>query len=348
MLTPEHIAYNALCRAYDGDYQKIRSARGAHTSWQDAWRAAKKQFPKINAEDEWRNLENAGVRLVLHADAEYPALLHEIHDAPQGLYVRGAHIADDACRLAVVGTRKATSSGIRLAHDFAQALAEERIVITSGLAMGIDTAAHTGALDGVGITLAVLAGGLNDVYPAQNEQLAERIIAHNGALISEYPLGSPCYPTRFLERNRIVSGLSRGALIIEAPQKSGSLATASFALEQNRDVFVIPGPVTHPNYAGSHSLIKAGAALVTEPKDILDALGIAPQERLPLGKTPGASGASGEESLIIAAIKTAAEGVSVDKIAEMTKLETSAVNRNLTFLQLKGIIRESGGNYELQ
>ena len=182
--------------------------------------------------------------------------------------------------IAIVGTRRATPDGKSTARRFAAELARAGIVIVSGLAFGVDAAAHEGCLDAEGKTVAVLACGLANIYPRNNEPLAKKILAQGGAIISEYPPDMPAYPSRFLERNRIVSGLSKGTLVIEAPERSGSLATARFALEQNRDVFVVPGPIAHPNFKGSHALIRQGAELVTTPEDILESYGIAREKSI--------------------------------------------------------------------
>ena len=209
----------------------------------------------------------------MKATSDFPSLLREIPDAPRKLYYLGAPLGDEQ-KIAIVGTRKASLSGLGYAKKFATELAQAGLTIVSGLALGIDSAAHEGALAAGGKTIAVLACGLDTVYPPQNRKLAKKIIDSGGTLVSEYEPGQRAYPANFLARNRIVSGLSLGVLAVEAPERSGTLATCRFAVEQNRDVFVIPGALNNPNYVGSNALIKIGAALVTEPRDILEPLGL--------------------------------------------------------------------------
>lgn len=334
--------YNALAIALFGDYVKIARAKKDFASWEAAWKAHP-ELQSANPADAWKTLETRNIALILREDDAYPPALKEIAQPPFALYVKGALPQRDAKMLAIIGTRRATGGGKDTARTFAEALAKSDWCIVSGLALGIDGAAHTGALAGKGTTVAVLACGLDTVYPSEHASLAERILKEGGALISEYPIGGETLPFRFLERNRIVSGLSKGALIIEAPERSGSLATAKFALDQNRDVFVTPGPLGHPNFTGSHALIKAGAALVTSPDDIRLAFGedIAPKDEK---NTPELSG---DELLVYEALKTTGEGASIDKLAETANLPSYVVSRCLTFLQLKGIIRESAGGYEI-
>lgn len=334
--------YNALAIALFGDYAKIARTKKNHDSWEAAWKA----HPKLHSVDPasaWKMLETHHVAIILREDMAYPSALKEIAQPPFALYVKGALPKRDAKMLAIVGTRRATARGKDAARAFAEALAKNGWCIVSGLALGIDGAAHAGALDAHGCTIAVLACGLDTVYPSEHASLAERILKEGGALISEYPIGSATLPFRFLERNRIVSGLAKGTLIIEAPERSGSLATATFALNQNRDVFVTPGPLGHPNFAGSHELIKAGAMLVTSPDDIQRAFGedIARKEQTQAAKL------SGDELCIYETLKTAGNDATIDKLAEIVNLPSYVVSRALTFLQLKGIIKENGGHYEI-
>ncbi len=210
------------------------------------------------------------------------------------------------------------------------------------MAFGIDAGAHTGALEAGGKTVAVLAGGLHEIYPKSNTKLGQRIIAEGGALISEYPLNAPPFPSRFLERNRIVSGLSRAVIVIEAPERSGSVATARFALEQNRDVFVVPGPATHSNFRGSHTLIREGATLVTTPQEFLEDMGLKIPETeraLPLLQP--------DEERIRAALVSAARPATVDEIIEMTMLHPRIVNQLLCEMTLRNIVREEGIGYTI-
>ncbi|MBI4094075.1 DNA-protecting protein DprA, partial [Candidatus Kaiserbacteria bacterium] len=265
-----------------------------------------------------------------------PPLLREIPNPPSALYMHG--VWPDITRpwIAIVGTRKATREGIAIAKKFAGELAQAGAVIVSGLAFGIDAAAHGGALEGNGLTVAVLANGIDRIYPAQHERLAKKILESGGAIVSEYPNGTPSLPHQFLERNRIVSGLSRAVVLIEVPERSGALATASHAAAQGRDVFVVPGPVTHPNYRGSHQLIRDGARLVTSPQDILEDLGIeaisaAKKDFLPLLK-------SDEQKKLVMLLTDAGRPLPIDEITELATLEPQVVNRELSLLVIHGIV----------
>jgi DNA processing protein len=217
-----------------------------------------------------RALEQTGARVVpLWDEARYPALLRAIHDPPALLYVRGELPQPEA--LAVVGARRASTAGQRLTLELCTELASRGIVIISGLARGIDAAAHQGALEGGGTTVAVLGCGIDRIYPPENARLFHQIL-ERGAILSEYPPGTPPLAGHFPGRNRIISGLCRGVLIVEAAEESGSLITADFALEQGREVFAVPGPVFAPTSRGVNRLLKEGARLVTEARDILEIL----------------------------------------------------------------------------
>lgn len=207
-----------------------------------------------------------GIRVLVPEDPEYPSEFLVLPDAPQVLFVRGT-FKNGAKRIAVVGTRRPTLGGARNARYFAAALAAEGVQVVSGLARGIDTAAHEGALE-MGQTIAILGSGLLNIYPPENQKLADRI-AENGALISEFGLHDGPDHFHFPMRNRLISGLSRGVLIVEAPRKSGALITVDTALAQGKDVYVVPGNIASPHSAGSNELLKQGAACVTRPDDIL-------------------------------------------------------------------------------
>ena len=279
----------------------------------------------------------------------FPALLKEIADLPKQLYVLGALPDDAVAKVAIVGTRKATAQGKFLARNVAEQLARRGMVIVSGLAMGIDTAAHEGALRAQGKTIAVLPCGLDSIYPRQNERLAREICKAGGALVSEYTPETQALQYRFLERNRIVSGLSIATIIIEAPSASGALVTARLAGEQGREVFVFPGPHNHPNYIGSHALIRDGARLVASVEHILEDLGFdtnASRESMsavPESVFPD----SGKERRIFEIIKEAGAPIRIDKIIELTKLESRVVNQTLTMLSLHNMIKEAEGGYTI-
>lgn len=272
-----------------------------------------------------------------------PLPLKEIPGAPRQLFVKGDWNCCGASdlKIAIVGTRKATPVGLTIARQLARELAGRGVVVVSGLALGIDQAAHRGCLEAGGRTVAVLASGLDEIYPRQHYSLSEDIIHSGGAIISEYAAGTPPYPNQFLERNRIVSGLCRGVIIVEAPYGSGALNTAAHALEQNREVFVVPGAVTSGNYAGSNDLIKQGAVLITSAKDVLDHYGIAtavvPRPTLP--------NLNPEQKKIFEILRFAAQPVTADKLADLTQLDVASLNQNLTNLLIEGLVNESGGRY---
>ena len=216
-----------------------------------------------------------GIRVIFKGDAEYPVLLNYIFDPPAVLYVRGEMDPAEVRTVAVVGARKATAYGLSVAEKLGNQLAEEGFWVISGMARGIDSAAHRGALAGSGKTVAVLGCGLDVVYPRENRQLMEEI-AGSGAVISEFAPNSPPEGWHFPRRNRVISGLARGVVVVEAEERSGSLITVDFALEQGREVFAVPGPVTGKLSRGPHKLIKMGAKLVENAGDILEELGAAP------------------------------------------------------------------------
>ena len=222
------------------------------------------------ASEEWKKAETLGVRIldILHPD--YPSLLREIFDPPVILYIRGKRWDPDLPQLAIVGTRRPTGYGINCAERLAEDLAARGLAITSGLARGIDAAAHRGALR-AGTTYAVFGSGLDFVYPRENRRLAE-MVEEKGALISEFPLGTPPSPQNFPIRNRIIAGMSLGVVVVEAAEYSGSLITARLALEGNREVFAVPGNITSPNSFGPHVLIRQGAKLVASWQDVVEEL----------------------------------------------------------------------------
>lgn len=338
--------YNALAQEENGAYgalKKISDECGG--CWEAAYRKYRDENPIIHdPSKEWEKLESSGARLVLLNAPEYPPLLREIPHPPLGIYIRGELLQADTIPIAIVGTRKATNDGKTTARRFADILAKSGFMIVSGLAFGIDAAAHEGCLDVGGATVAVLASGADIISPYTNVRLAKRILENGGAIISEYPPGSKPIAYRFLERNRIISGLSKGVLVIEAPESSGALATVRFATEQNRDVFIVPGPIAHPNFVGSHHLIRNGAELVAKPEHIMEAYGIIQACAQGENNFEG----SPEEKLVLDAIRANTQGADVDKIITITKLEPRTVNQTLSFLLIKGIIKETENGYAIK
>ncbi|MDO8470040.1 MAG: DNA-processing protein DprA [bacterium] len=290
---------------------------------------------------------NADISRVPATDESYPRQLRETPGCPSELFVRGSLPPAGTPHIAIVGTRKATHDGLMVAREIARDLARHGIVVVSGLALGIDAAAHEGALQGGGRTVAVLANGLDTVYPPSHEQLARRILERNGCLLSEYPLGTPAFPSQFLARNRIVSGLALATVIIEAPARSGTLVTAKYALEQGREVFVLPGPARHPNFAGSHRLIREGARLIATADDILEDLGLAASEAaekrsvtqrtLPL--------LSESQRRIFDHLSHSTTTQRPDDISAATGLAPNVVGAELTMLTLLDLVVESGPGF---
>jgi DNA processing protein len=353
--------YHALAIATQSGYATIKKYRAmGGGSWEAAYAALikKTRAPLPDPREAYERMVSLGIRLVLAEQKEFPEALRHIPYPPFGIYLRGGALPSIALNaahdgapcavptIAVVGTRRASADGKKIARSFARALAAAGCTIASGLAFGIDAAAHEGALDaraGGGATVAVLAGGLDTVYPHSHRGLAERILAGGGTLISEYPPGAAPLAYRFIERNRIMSGISRGVLIVEAPESSGALATARYAAEQNREVFVVPGSVSATNFKGSHALIRQGAELVTSPDDILGAYGIDKKENIV--RRAGAS--SPEEIVILKALAEIGAPADVDKLIALTKLEPRTVNQVLSFLLIRGIVKELNGGYTI-
>ncbi|MCL5733554.1 MAG: DNA-processing protein DprA [Patescibacteria group bacterium] len=340
----EAIFYNSLNILKLANYRELKKIKEKYGYWEKAWRSLIEEKNKINPEKEWQKLEKSGVKLLLEEDKNYPPLLKEIPQPPLGIYFIGAPIPQEKQGLAVVGTRKASSFGKEIAYDFSFNLAGSGLIIVSGLALGIDASAHEGALKAGAQTIAVLGNGLGNFYPKQNEQLAKKIINSGGTIVSEYPLEMPSLPHQFLERNRIISGLSRGVLVVEAPRISGALGTAAHALHQNRDVFVIPGAINNSNYEGSNDLIRQGAELVTKPEDILKSLGIETESQ-----KQKAVGLNEEEKQILDILSEAGQPISADQILELAgKSDIVKTNKILTLMVIRGIVLESQGKYSLK
>jgi len=299
--------------------------------------------PKIPLDEELEKLERYGVTVLTWHDKDYPSRLKEIYDYPALLYLRGSLLAEDEWCLAVVGTRRATAYGRQVTEEIVADLVQSKITIVSGLARGIDSVAHNSALEAGGRSLAVFACGLDLVYPAENTDLARRIM-QQGALISEYPLGTRPRAENFPRRNRIMSGMSLGVLVTEAGETSGAMITARMALEQNREVFAIPGSILSPASSGSNYLIQEGAKLVRNYTDILEELNlmtvahqIEMKEIIP---------ASDTESLLLKHLS--AEPAHIDEVCRSSGLPAATVSGTLAMMELKGLVKQTGAmNYVL-
>ncbi|MCZ6829432.1 MAG: DNA-processing protein DprA [Gammaproteobacteria bacterium] len=287
-------------------------------------------------------LRELGAVLLPLPHPEYPVLLAEIPDPPPLIYLRGKLNQLQRPWLAVVGSRKASAMGARAATEFASAMVQAGLGVCSGLAVGIDAAAHRAALDSGGATCAVIATGQDLCYPRRNQALAEKIATH-GLLLSEFPLGSKPLRERFPQRNRIISGLSLGVLVIEAAQHSGSLITARMALEQNREVFALPHSIYHPLGRGCNSLLRQGARLVESPQEILTELGslYVAQRELQLAARPPTL-TEAQQSLYDA---LGYEPVSVDELALHCDCDASEAVTALMELRLQGLVEAKDGKY---
>lgn len=280
---------------------------------------------------------NSRILTVEWSDSRYPAWLRMVADPPPVLWVRGDLTALEPPAVAVVGSRAASHYAMDVARQLAAGLARAGVVVTSGMARGVDGAAHQGCLQAGGRTIAVLGTGIDVIYPAEHRGLSERI-AHQGLLVSELPPGTPARAGHFPRRNRIISGLSRAVVVVEASEKSGSLITARMALEQGRDVMAVPGSVLYGRNRGAHALIKDGAMPVEDAADILDALG------LPAGPaTAGGPGQPPDGPLEQALEKAGEAGMDLDRLGGATGLGPEDLLSRLTSLELDGKVRKLTG-----
>ncbi len=291
---------------------------------------------------EIKKAKQIGASIITVIDRDYPDILKHIYDPPPVLYVLGDVKTFEYESIAIVGTRKATFYGKTIAEDFARDLASMEINVVSGMARGIDSHAHRGAIDAGGPTTAVLGCGLDIIYPPENKGLMKKI-AECGCVISNFPLGSKPLGVNFPARNRIISGLSLGTLVVEAAEKSGSLITADFSMEQGREVFAIPGSIRSPYSRGTNKLIKQGAALVESVDDILEELSINNIHTLRKNKEISSQVLSEAEKKVLDLIEF--DPVSIEQILKTSKLSPGQLNVILTRLELKGFISTLSGGY---
>ncbi len=340
-------------------HARVAKLEGHFGSLSDAWRAPASQLSraglgrrvaqrvvesraKIDPDAELESMRRAGVAALTWHDEGYPPRLREIYDKPPVLYVKGGLLPEDERAVALVGTRKPTAYGREAARRLTADIARSGAAIVSGLAAGIDGIVHRAALEEGARTIAVLAGGLHDIYPSAHRALARRV-AENGALVSEYPLGVRPDRLNFPRRNRIISGMSLGTVVVEAPEKSGALITARHALEQNREVFAVPGEILSSAHVGGNALIRDSAAkLVTCAEDILSELNLEAVERqLELA----AFFPEDEAQAAVFAFVTQ-DPIHIDEITRKSALPASTVSGALTMMELKGAVRQVGAmNY---
>jgi DNA processing protein len=304
----------------------------------------KPDWRRVEQDIEWAS--QAGQHLLSWQDDQYPKLLKEIPDAPPFLFVKGDANLLNTPQIAIVGSRKPTPSGIEGAKVFANELSAAGLTITSGLALGIDGAAHQSAMDNGGKTIGVLGTGIDKVYPFRHRKLASQILETGGALASAFPLGTTPKAENFPQRNRIISGLSLGTLVVEAAPRSGSLITARLANEQGRDVFAIPGSIYNPQSKGCHILIQQGAKLTQTPQDILEELPITSPhcDSNILAKQPEMKiSLDANSQLLLDCVGY--EKTSVDQLIERSNLPAHMVSATALRLELKGLIVAMSGGY---
>ena len=338
---------------------KIQALINYFDDLQAAWHASKEQLQRIgfdnrsianlfaarkelNLEKCLADVHNIGVSLLTWDSEDYPSYLREVDGAPPVLYVHGELEEIDRWAVAVVGTRRLTVYGRQVTQELVTGLVLNGVTIISGLARGIDAIAHKTALDHGGRTIAVLGSGPDCIYPPENRALARQIVNGHGAVVTEYGLGVQPDAKNFPPRNRIISGLSLGVVVVEAGERSGASITAKFANEQGRDVFAVPGNINSPASKGTNRLIQQGAKMITSVDDVLEELNLAmvlehSAVQLALPETP-------EEASLFKYLS--AQPIHVDDLSRSTGLESSIVSSTLTLMELKGIVRQVGGmNY---
>ncbi len=300
---------------------------------------------RIPIEREIDAIERYGCKVITIQDESYPANLKAIYDPPQVLYVKGELLPGDSFSVSVVGTRSASSYGKTVAEKLSNHLAARGVTVVSGMAYGIDTAAHKGALSASGRTIAVMGNGLDVVYPSRNAGLFEEIVS-SGAAISEFSMGTQPLKSNFPRRNRLISGLSLGTLVVEAPERSGALITADCALEQGREVFAVPGQILSEMSSGTHSLIKQGAKLVESVEDILEELpshALLPMEEedLEIEEKRVELQLSEDEYPVWKAVSVSP--IHIDDISRQAGLPPYKVSAALVMLELKGLVQQLAG-----
>jgi len=327
--------FGSPAKALSASFAELSSVKGGNSS--AALSISSHDYRK-SAELAVDALARSGARLVTLLDEEYPPLLKEISDPPPYLYLKGK-LPTAAASIAVVGSRRASDYGISVANRFSRELAEQGVTIVSGLAMGVDAAAHRGALQSSGATVGVLGCGIDLIYPAEN-RLLYREMEERGAIVSEFAPGTQPDAPNFPRRNRIISGMSRGVLVVEAAERSGSLITARFALEQGREVFAVPGNITFRASRGTNSLIKEGAKLVETVADIMGEL--PPGEvNLPQWARKQNFNLSPDEEKLAALL--AEKPMQIDELTVMSGLTVPAVSAMLLRLELQGAVIQAPG-----
>lgn len=350
--TPYLLALNRHAALGSRRLLQIKNACG---SWGKVWELSEKSLKqslsddivqaildarkRFNPENEIHIANEVGFNVIEHGDKDYPKKLNEMSDPPALLYVKGTLESLQQITVSVVGSRRATQYGYQVTDMIFRPIARYNITIVSGLALGIDTAAHKAAVDGGGKTVGVLGCGLDQVYPASNRNLAQQIIDGGGALVSEFAPGLPSYRSNFPIRNRIIAALSDLTVVIEALPDSGALITAKAALEYNREVGAVPADINRPQGEGPNNLIKMGALPITSSADVLEGLGLVAQEVVE--ETASQNLEKREEEIYKLMSR---EPVHIDKIAALSQSDIAEVNSVLVMLELKGLVKNLGGN----
>jgi DNA processing protein len=334
---------------FEADARQLLAVRGTGTEIVKKIIAARK---KVNAAQEIERAAELGAELLTPADDAYPEPLRQIYDPPLALYIKGTLSARDRHAMAIVGSRHTTAYGRECAASFASSLARAGFTIVSGLARGIDTSAHQGALRAGGRTLAVLGGGLHDIYPPENRALADEIAA-SGAILTEFQLGREPDKTTFPIRNRIVSGLSQGVLVVEAGLSSGAMITANVAAEQGKSVFAIPGRIDSPTSQGTHHLIKNGVRLVESAEEVMEDLGsLFTAVSRSAARAPEGSGHSSPISIPLSEAEQVVmqrlmedDRLDIDTLVRQCGLPAATVSATLLMLEMKKLVRSLPGRF---
>lgn len=330
----------------------LRKMKTGFQNWESAWHASEAELrhydlpdraigalakrSAIRVDEEFEKLRKNDVWMLCEDDAEYPPLLRQIPNAPAALYGRGTKTFPEL-GIGVVGTRRHTAYGARVTEMLSRDLARAGVAVISGLASGIDTIAHRATLEAHGHTIAVLGSGMDKhlLFPPENHGLASRIIAEGGSIISEYPMGTPPLKQHFPMRNRIISGIAKGVVVVEARERSGALITARFALEQNREVFCVPGSILTPTSYGPNMLIREGAACINSAQDMLDELGIDYTDKKPRANEQHTE----YEEKILSLLESPH---TVDELKQKVSLSAGDIISLVSMLELKGLIHDIG------
>ena len=357
MSIQEHTYYNAFNLMPFMGPTKIKLLLAHFYSLENAWNSSAGDILKagiekktaeriieakknISPEKEYEKLSNESIELITFKEKKFPASLMEISSCPAMIYLKGTLDENDIC-LSVVGSRKLSSYGMQAASYFSKELSACGLTLVSGLALGVDTIAHQECVKQKNRTIAVLGGGLDEksIYPLSNRKLSRELI-QNGAIVSEYPIGTPPLKQHFPARNRIISGISKGVLVIEASESSGSLITAKFSLEQNREVFAVPGSIFSNNSVGTNNLIKLGAKLASRPQDVLEELNI--ETSVDAAQIRKIVPDNDDEKLILENLDRD-NPLHIDQLSKNIEMNINSLSSLLTLMEIKGKVKNIGG-----